>query len=169
MFRNVLVGIDGSESAQWALRHAIDIVGSCGGRIGLVSVVPEPSLWIALPPFALPLSQARLAEELEGEAKRHLDEAEHAVPTDVPVTKLLARGNASEVLVTHALDGPWDLIVVGHRRSLDRWPIARRVGAQLLRSSPVPVLIVRGEVEASRRPAQPAPLTGPTLTMVADG
>lgn len=154
MFRNVLLGIDGSPSATQALGRAIEIAQASGGRIGLLGVVPAPGAWIAMTPFALPISTTQLAADLEADAQRHVDEAERAVPADVPVTKLLARGSVAEALLTQALDGPWDLIVVGHRASADRWPLRRGVGARLLRKSPVPVLVVRGASERAPAPVE---------------
>lgn len=156
VFRNVLVGVDGSPAAERALDRAIDVARASGGRIGLLAAVPAPSAWISIAPFALPVSRTRLTSELEAEAKRHVDEAERRVPADVPVTKLVAHGGAAEALITHALDGPWDLVVLGHRSSSDRLPVGRRVGARLLRSSPVPVLVVREVAEATTAPAQAA-------------
>lgn len=150
MFRNVLLGTDGSASAAQALDRVIEIARESRGRIGLLAVAAEPSACVALAPFALAVSCAGLRAQLEAEAQRHIDEAERAVPADVPVTKLLARGRPADALLAQALDGPWDLIVVG-----DGWPLRRRAGARLLRTSPVPVLVVRGGTDgiAARLPA----------------
>lgn len=152
MFLNVLLGIDGSASAAQALDRAIEIARASRGRIGLLAVAAEPSAWIAMAPFALAISRTRLRAELEAEALRQVDEAERAVPADVPVTKLLAHGRAADALLTYALDGPWDLIVVG-----DRWPLRR------LRKSPVPVLVVRSGSEVLAAPAEALGFAGAQL------
>ena len=153
MFRNILVGIDGSSTSLGALRRAVEIAMASRGRLGLLSVAPRLGAWFAPPPFALPVSRGQMEAELEAEAERNLQRAAEEVPADVPVTKLLARGRPADVLLTHALDGYWDLIVIGHHSGLLRWPPGRRVGARLVRSSPIPVLIVRGEPSASTTPA----------------
>jgi nucleotide-binding universal stress UspA family protein len=150
VFRNVLVGVDGSPSAAQALAEAIDIARASGGRIGLLGVAGVPSPWIALTPFALPVSRTDVAAQLDAEALRHVDEAERCVPADVPVTKLLAHGSAAKALLAHADGGRWDLVVVGHRTSRDRRPLRGGVGDWLLRRSPVPVLVIRSA------PAAPA-------------
>jgi nucleotide-binding universal stress UspA family protein len=155
MFRNVLVYADGSPSGELALRHAIDIARASGGRIGILGVALRPSPLMSAAPFAVPVSHAALVAELLAEARRHVEEAERAVPADVPVTKLLARGNTAKALLAHAGQCPWDLLVIGQRAASERWPSGRRLDARLSRSSPVPVLIVREEAEAA-----PAPATG---------
>jgi nucleotide-binding universal stress UspA family protein len=158
MFHNVLLGIDGSASAAQALDRAIEIARASRGRIGLLSAVAEPSAWIALAPFALSVSRAGLRADLEAEAQRHIDEAERAVPLDVPVTKLLTRGRAADALLTQALDGPWDLIVVGAGG-----PLGRRAGGRLIRKSPVPVLVVQAGPGLIAAPAATRRLAGARL------
>jgi nucleotide-binding universal stress UspA family protein len=143
VFHNVLLGIDGSASAAKALDRAIEIARASHGRLGLLSVAAEPSPFVAMAPFSPPISRAGLRAELEAEALRRLEEAEHAVPHDVPVTKLLAHGRTDDALLAQARDGPWDLIVVGERGRLGR-----------LRKSPAPVLVVGSGAESIAAPAQ---------------
>jgi nucleotide-binding universal stress UspA family protein len=147
MFRNVLVGVDGSPSSARALEQAIDIARASGGRLGLLAVAPQPSSWVCVTPFAMPVSSTLFAAQLDAEAQRHIDEAERTVPADVPVTKLLAHGSAAKALLAHAEAGPWDLVMVGHRHSSDRRLPRRGVGDWLLHRSPVPVLVVRSVPE----------------------
>ncbi len=159
MFRNLLVGIDGSASATQALAQAIDMARASRGRLGLVSVAARPSRGsrIALPPFALPISPPQLAAQLQADAQRHLDKAEPTVPADVPVTKLLSRGSVADALLEHTRDGPWDLIVLGQRSCADLGPLRRGVGMRLLRASPVPVLVVRSASEPPLAPPRRSP------------
>jgi nucleotide-binding universal stress UspA family protein len=157
MFRNVLVYADGSPSGDRALRQAIEIASASGGRIGILGVASRPSPMISTAPFTIPVSRTALAAELESEARRHVDEAERAVPADVPVTKMLAHGSSAKALLAHAGRCPWDLLVVGQRAASERWPSGRRLGARLSRSSPVPVLIVRDEADAAAEDRAPRP------------
>jgi nucleotide-binding universal stress UspA family protein len=131
-----------------------------GGRLGLLGVAASPTRWIslALPPFLLPISTPRLAAQLEADAQRDVDQAERTVPADVPVTKLLSRGGVAEALLERTREGPWDLIVVGHRSSADRWPLRRGVGTRLLRASPVPVLVVQSASEPAAAPPRRSPI-----------
>ena len=151
MFRNLLVNVDGSPGAKAALVRAVDIARMSRGRIGLVGVVPSTSrsTWGWL--YSLPVPASQLDEQLEDETRRNLDKAERAVPAGVPVTKLVVRGKPAEALVTLACDGLWDGLVVGDRLAGYPWPMTRGA-TRLLRSSPVPVLIVCGGLN---RPASP--------------
>lgn len=149
MFRNVLVGIDGSANATAALAQAIEIARASRSRLGLLGVAPSPSLAarMAMPPFALRITPRRLAAELRRDAQRHVDDAERTVPADVPVTKLLAVGSMARALLDHTREGGWDLVVVGPRSLTDR----------SLRATRVPVLIVP---PACERPPAPRCFSG---------
>jgi nucleotide-binding universal stress UspA family protein len=148
VFRNILVGIDGSPGSEQALSQAIDLANATRGRLGLLSVAPRTCAWYGCAPFAPPFSREQMDAELVAEAKRALEAAAAQIPPDLPVTKMLAQGKPADALVTQALDGPWDLIVVGHRPG-------RRGHAQLVGSSPVPVLIV-GETGARSTVTRPS-------------
>jgi nucleotide-binding universal stress UspA family protein len=152
VFRNLLVGIDDSASAAHALTQAIEMARESGGRLGLLSVAatPAPGVSLALPPSALPTSKPQLAVQLVAQAQRRLDHAALAVPTEVPITKLLAHGNATRALLEHAQQGPWDLIVIGHHASTDRRWSRRSVAARLLDQSPLPVLVATTAAEVAR-------------------
>ena len=143
MFRNPLVNVDGSAESQAALVQAIDIARVSHGRIGLLAPLPPLSAWISCPPFAPAISRRQMEKELEAAAQRSVDEAERAVPGDIPVTKLVVRAKPVAALLTVARRGPWDVVVVGDRFAA--CPFRERYGvARLLRASPVPVLVVSG-------------------------
>jgi nucleotide-binding universal stress UspA family protein len=147
VFRNVLVGVDGSPSSDRALAEAIGLTRECG-RIGILAVVPPLNWWVSTTPVTLPVSRVQLAAELEADVKRNVEEADARVPRDIPVTKLIASGNEAEAVLTQVLDGPWDLVVIGRHSSFDRRTLRGRLGTRLARRSPVPVLIVPAETPA---------------------
>lgn len=150
MFRNVLVGVDGSAASDKALAEAIDIARESSGRIGILAVVPTLNWCVSTSPVTPPVSRAQLIEDLEADARRHVEEADQAIPSDLPVTKLIAHGNEAEALLTHVRNGPWDLVVLGRHSCFDRLTLRGRLGARLARRSPVPVLIVPPTSSAPR-------------------
>jgi nucleotide-binding universal stress UspA family protein len=157
MFHRVLVGIDDSTAARAALERAIDLVEAGHGRIGLLSSAPQPPPLPAMGTMMPPVTRQQLDDDLVKWAEGNLQEAERAVPEDIPVTKIVARGNPSRALLREARSGNWDLLVVGqaHRRHL--WPFLA-AGERLNRRSPTPVLVVHEEPAASPRARRSAEL-----------
>jgi nucleotide-binding universal stress UspA family protein len=157
MFHRILVGVDDSTAARIALERAIDLVEAGHGRIGLLSSAPQPPPLPAMGTMMPPISRQQLDDDLVTWAERNLEEAARAVPEDVPITKIVARGKPSRALLREARSGNWDLLVVGqaHRRHL--WPFLA-AGERLNRRSPTPVLVVHEEPAAAPRGRRSAEL-----------
>ena len=83
-------------------------------------------------------------------AERNLCAAEHAVPEEIPVTKLVRRGSPWRALLAEARGGCWDLVVVGQTNRAWWPPFLARVGERLNRRSPTPVLVVHEEPEGAQ-------------------
>lgn len=141
MFRNPLVNVDGSTGSRAALSQAIEIARASHGRIGLLAALPRLSAWISCPPFAPAISRRQMEKDLEEAARRSIDEAERAVPADIPVTKLVMRAKPADALLTQVRTGPWDVVIVGDRLEGCPFPVPYGI-TRLLRGSPVPVLVV---------------------------
>ena len=146
MYRQLLVPVDGSEPSMLGLAEAIKIAKSDGAKLHLVHVVDE------LVPFGEEIS-ARYIEEfiaaLRAQGKEVLAKAErtvseHALKAEGVLLETIG-GRAADQIVEHAKQCKADLIVMGThgRRGLRR--LALGSDAELVvRSSPVPVLLVRG-------------------------
>jgi nucleotide-binding universal stress UspA family protein len=144
----IVVGVDGSEHGQAALRFAAE-----EARIRGATLVAAHA-WSFTPPVAvgapdlMALPAGNLAEELDADraaAERLLAEAVDSVlGTDpgIPVERVLIEDAAGEGLVT-AAEGA-DLVVVGSR---GRGSIARAllgsVSQHVVQHAPCPVVIVR--------------------------
>lgn len=143
MFQRLLVPYDGSEHAQRALGEAIDLARCTSGRLTVMTVVPETSVWALSGGYATAPNLVDFSEEVEREHQKMLDAAVAGLPDDVPVTKLLARGPAGVAIVEQATGGEHDLIVMGSRgRGELRSLLLGSVSHRVLQASPVPVLVV---------------------------
>jgi nucleotide-binding universal stress UspA family protein len=111
MFRNILVALDGSETAQRALDHAIELAEALNARLTVISIVPP------IPGYAYRagIDLEALGSEAEEETQKLLREALEGVPDDLPVTTVLKHGHAGEEIVNQIDTGEHDLIVMGSR------------------------------------------------------
>jgi nucleotide-binding universal stress UspA family protein len=156
VFHRILVGVDDSAAARRALDHAIELASEGHGRIGLLGSAPEPPCVIAASPVVPPASRTQLRDEVERWAQKNVETATDLVPTEIPVTKLVTRGDPVAALLREANRGIWDLIVVGE--SARRFRLCRSVGSRL-RNCPTPVLVVHDEPAVGRERPAGAPRT----------
>jgi nucleotide-binding universal stress UspA family protein len=111
MFRNILVALDGSETAQRALGEAIELAEALNARLTIISVVPP------MPGYAYRagIDLEALGDEAEAETEKLLREGVDRVPDAVSVTTVLKRGHAGEEIVKQIDEGEHDLLVMGSR------------------------------------------------------
>jgi nucleotide-binding universal stress UspA family protein len=169
VFHRILVGVDDSPAARRALERAIALAADGHGRLGLLASAPHPPSLIATSPVVPPASRSQLEDEMVEWAQRCVDAATELVPSEIPVTKLVAHGEPAAALRHEVERGCWDLVVVG--QSYRRFRLRGPVGARLRRHD-TPVLVVHERpVEprrsrrslrrrSSRRAARPAPAKG---------
>jgi nucleotide-binding universal stress UspA family protein len=167
VFHRILVGVDDSPAARRALERAIELAAEGHGRLGLLTSAPHPPPIIATSPVVPPASRSQLGAELVDWARECVDAATELVPTEIPVTKLVAHGDPVAALGREAEKGCWDLVVVG--QSARRVRLRRPVGARLCQDA-TPVLVVhepppgrepgRRAKRRSRSPASPVTAKG---------
>ena len=129
MFHRILVGVDDSPAARRALERAIELAKDGPGRIGLLTSGSQPPLILAPSPVVPPVSLSQLCEETVEWACECVEAATALVPEEIPVTKLVTRGEPCNALRQEAEKGCWDLIVVG--QSARRHRLRNSVGARL--------------------------------------
>jgi nucleotide-binding universal stress UspA family protein len=145
MYKNILVAVDGSDTAQRALREAIELAGALSSRIRVIHVINSIP-WITQ--GAPDVIEERLSD-LRGTGESIIHEAKTAArQADVEVDDRLIEAlgqHAAQVIVAEAADWPADLIVCGAhgRRGLRRLLVGGDA-EYIMRHSPVPVLLVRG-------------------------
>ncbi len=143
MYKRILVPVDGSDTSTQALASAIALAREGGGRIGLLHCVDELAYLSAYDYAGSMLDLVR-----EGGTKL-LSEATatcRAAGVDTDSTFIDGPGQRlGDTVAKQALDWKADLIVVGThgRRGVDR--LVMGSGAeQIIRTAPVPVLVIRG-------------------------
>lgn len=140
MFRNLLVGYDGSPGSRAALRAALRLAGESGGQVTAVSVqhhLPRYGATVGEVDEERLVEQAearRLANEVRAEAGKHR----------VAVETRVMPGHPAHELVQAAEQIRADLIVLGHSgHSALRGALLGATTERVSRHAPCSVLIVR--------------------------
>jgi nucleotide-binding universal stress UspA family protein len=111
MFRNILVAIDSSPTAERALRESADLAQALNSRLTIMSVAPE------VPEYAYRagIDVHALAEEAEADTEKLIRAAVDSLPPDLPVTTVLKHGDPGEEIVKQIEEGGHDLVALGSR------------------------------------------------------
>jgi nucleotide-binding universal stress UspA family protein len=156
MYKRIVVALDGSETAQRALRSAVGLAAGLRARLRLVYVVDE--LGANLGPTYTPEDFWKAARSA-GERILRNASARVTKAGVQPETRLLENRTfgavgrrVAELIVADAEASPADLIVIGThgRRGLSK-VVFGSVAEGVLRASDIPVLLIRGvEIKAPR-------------------
>jgi nucleotide-binding universal stress UspA family protein len=148
VYRNILVPIDGSETAQRGLNEAVRLAKSLKSRIRVVHAINEAELFS---PYAIGNTyDYRVLEQAHNYGTSILRDAEEALRgegLEVDSQLLDATGKvAGEQILGAAAAWPADLIVCGtHGRRGIRRLLMGSDAEYVVRQSPVPVLLVRAQ------------------------
>jgi nucleotide-binding universal stress UspA family protein len=148
MYQRILVPVDGSGCADRGLSEAIALARLTGGRLRLVHVIDEP--FLALGSDGAIGASADLITLAREAAQRVLADASTKVRlAGIAVDSVLLDtfdGRLCDLVVGEAKAASSDLVVIGThgRRGVDRFLLGSDA-EQILRLSPVPVLLVRHE------------------------
>ena len=137
-YPRLLVALDGSPAAAFALRHVVPYAVDQRSRLTLVRVVQRPPRAAAAAGVA-----QQLAAEMETEAATHLRQVAAALPPDLSVTTLLRHGDPAEEILALLGRQPFDLLCMGARgRGRIAGALLGSVSTAVLHHSPVPVVVL---------------------------
>jgi len=145
-YRRILVPVDGSPTSNAGLREAIDLAKGQGASLQLVHVLDYHYLVMGGLEAGAYIDE--LMASLTQSGKRIVKRAEELVrKACVPVSSVLLQspaGPAADAIVRQAKKWKPDLIVVGtHGRRGMRRMLMGSDAEQVVRNSPVPVMLVR--------------------------
>ena len=138
--QTILLASDLSPASASAEDLAFELAGRLGSAVLLVSVIDPRGLWLPGGGFHQRVDQVRTAREAAAQAIVERGHREH-----VPIRCLIWEGDPGEAIVEAAAAEAVDLVVVGShgRRGMDRF-VMGSVSEQVVRTSPVPVVVARG-------------------------
>ena len=142
MSSRILVGVDFSKTSDLAFEHAAKLARRLGAEL---HVVHAYGLNVAALPEGAVMTGPARAAELANEADEKLDAWISRHP-DLDLVKHVVTGVASEEVLRIAEEIDAETIVMGtHGRSGLKHLLFGSVAEQVIRKTPVPVLVVRGE------------------------
>ena len=147
MYERILVPTDGSDVAENAVEHALDIAEQYGAEVHALYVVDTDSMSLTLGGEQLDRIEQGRFDEME-EVKEKADRAtgyvaDRARERGLEVVEHIAAGRPHEQVADYADDRGVDLVVMGsHGRSGVRRALLGSVTERVLRETHVPVLVV---------------------------
>ncbi|MHB0869575.1 MAG: universal stress protein [Chloroflexota bacterium] len=142
LIERILVPTDGSTEALAAADYAAEVARVFGAEVTILHVVGVPRI----PEYFLKAPETQLRQQFIDAGKAILAMTQKSFSgAGIPATTELREGRPGDVIVLTALQGKYDLIVMGSRglepsESLMLGSVSEFVA----RHAPCPVLIVRG-------------------------
>ncbi len=143
MYRAIVVGTDGSDTARKAVERAAQLAEASGAELHLVSAYKSPTVMVTAPEVAVVVDQEEWRIAAQSEVERQLtsvqaslrpklDVATHALPQD-PAKAICETAQAVEA----------DLIVVGNKGMKGMRRVLGSVPSSVAHHAPCDVLIVQ--------------------------
>jgi nucleotide-binding universal stress UspA family protein len=138
-YPRVLIAIDKTPAATFALRHVVPYALDQRSQLTLLSVVSNPPRSVV----AAGVPPERLARQMEAETATHLRKVAAALPQDLSVTTVLRHGDPAEEILALLQEQPFDLLCMGARgRGRVTGALLGSVSTAVLHHSPVPVVVL---------------------------
>lgn len=152
MYDHILVPTDGSDVAEIAIDHALDLAEKYDATLHALYVVDTESMDLTLGTEQVDRLRAGHFDEME-DVERKAREAtervvERAEERNVPTVEHIAAGRPHAVITNYAEDNDVDMIVMGsHGRGGVQRMLLGSVAERVLRTSRIPVLVVDARQE----------------------
>jgi nucleotide-binding universal stress UspA family protein len=138
-YPRILVAIDETAAAAFALRHVVPYAVDQRSHLTLLTVVPNPPRSVA----AAGVAPQQLADQMKAEAAKHLREVAATLPQDLSVTTVLRHGDPAEEILALLRAQPFDMLCMGARgRGRVSGALLGSVSTAVLHHSPVPVVVL---------------------------
>ena len=147
MYQRILVPVDGSPTSAQGLGEALRLARMSGGQVRLLHLVDTLSLELTLGAYGA--FSGDIADDLRKEGEKILQHChQQALDAGVTADRVMeegTRGRLAELVQEQVKSWPADLVVLGThgRRGVGRMVLGSDA-EQVVRSCPVPVLLVRG-------------------------
>ncbi|OLC92218.1 MAG: hypothetical protein AUI92_05685 [Thaumarchaeota archaeon 13_1_40CM_3_38_6] len=138
MFSNILIAVDGSESASKAFHRSVYLAEKCNSKLDLVHVVQCEVGGDSANTFDV-------IEELKDKAMKMLEEYRaEAAKNNVPIQIVIMQGDPAKVIIELAKAKSYDLIIMGTRgRSSFKELLIGSVSQKVMHHASCPVMVVR--------------------------
>ena len=138
MFSNILIAVDGSESASKAFHRSVYLAEKCNSKLDLVHVVQCEVGGDSANTFDV-------IEELKDKAMKMLEEYRaEAAKNNVPIQIAIMQGDPAKVIIELAKAKSYNLIIMGTRgRSSFKELLIGSVSQKVMHHASCPVMVVR--------------------------
>jgi len=138
MFSNILIAVDGSESASKAFHRSVYLAEKCNSKLDLVHVVQCEVGGDSANTFDM-------IEELKDKAMKMLEEYRaEAAKNNVPIQIVIMQGDPAKVIIELAKAKSYDLIIMGTRgRSSFKELLIGSVSQKVMHHASCLVMVVR--------------------------
>lgn len=145
MYKRILVPMDGSSIAEAVLPHVTPLAKAFDTEVILLQVIVEPAEAFAL--HNSPLSQPKSVRKIQTQTKTYLKKVCARLEKDgVRAQYLIREGGVPETIIDVANFMEADVIAMStHGHSPTRLFLLGSVTYQVVRRSPLPVLVIRSE------------------------
>ena len=154
MYKRILVAIDGSETSNVGLRHAIQLAKEHHAQLRLVNVVDDINLNIDAPGELIEFQERLMKAGTALLQKARKVAVKAALEPETKLLEILSLDQkVADVIVEEAKHWRADLVVIGThgRRGLSRVFLGS-VAEGVVRTSTTPVLLIRAVARIPRRP-----------------